>query len=316
MRIARRRGFLVEAGGTKLWLDSTASGGGFSLISHAHSDHSPGRSSKVIATPETASVLQLFKNHRIEKMIRYGETLKLGETRISAHPSGHVIGSSQFLIEADGKRLVYTGDLNTYDSLILEGAKAIESDILLLEATYGSPRYVFPSREEIYARIVRWILETIRGGEVPAFKVYALGKAQEIIGIVNAYLRIPVVTSWTISRITEKLSEHGLKLDYIPLHDPEGLEAFKQGECVYVSSKRYNPPSKRRLRWGAATGWALRYRIQGYDAAFPLSGHADFPGLVSYAEESEARKIYLVHGFAEELSRHLRRRGLYAEALI
>lgn len=315
MKIIRRRGFLVEAGGMRLWLDSTAGGEGFSLISHAHSDHSPGRSSKIVATPETASILKLFGNHRVKKVIRYGETLKLGEARISAHPSGHVIGSSQFLIE-DDERLVYTGDLNTYDSLVLKGAEAIESDVLLLEATYGSPRYVFPSREEVYARIVRWILETIRSGEVPAFKVYALGKAQEIIGIVNAYLRIPVVASWTISKITEKLSEHGLKLDYIPLHDPEGLEAFKQGECVYVSSRRYSPPSRHKLRWGVATGWALRYRIQGYDAGFPLSGHADFLGLVSYAEESGARKIYLVHGFAEELSRHLRRRGLSAEALI
>ena len=316
MKIARRGGFLVEAGGTRLWLDSTASEEGFSLISHAHSDHFPRGSSRVIATPETAGVLQLFRNHRVEKMIRYGETLKLGEVRISAYPSGHVVGSSQFLIEADGEKLVYTGDLNTYDSVILEGAKVIESDILLLEATYGSPRYIFPSREEIYAKIIRWILDTIRRGEVPAFKVYALGKAQEIIGIVNAYLEIPVVTSWTITRITEKLSEHGLSLDYIPLHYPEGLEAFRQGECVYVSNKRYSPPSKRKLRWGAATGWALRYRIQGYDAAFPLSGHADFPGLISYAEESGARKIYLVHGFAEELSRHLRRRGLLAEALV
>ncbi|MCC6023886.1 MAG: MBL fold metallo-hydrolase, partial [Thaumarchaeota archaeon] len=61
--------------------------------------------------------------------------------------------------------------------------------------------------------------------------------------------------------------------------------------------------------------WALRYRPSGFDAAFPLSGHADFSGLVRYAEESGAKQIYLVHGFADELAKHLRRRGLRAEAL-
>ncbi len=306
----------MKAGGINLWLDSTASGGGLSLVSHAHSDHTPSRLSKVITTPETASILQLFRSYRIERLLRYGESLKLGEVKISAYPSGHVIGSSQFLIEDGGERLVYTGDLNTYDNLILKGAEAIESDILILEATYGSPRYIFPSREEVYAEIIRWILKTVKAGEIPAFKVYALGKAQEIIGLVNAYLKVPVITSRVITRITEKLSAHGLKLDYIPLNNPEGLEAFKQGECVYISNNRYSPPSRHKLKWSVATGWALRYRIPGYERAFPLSGHADFPGLMSYAEESRARKIYPVYGFAEELSRHLRRRGFSAEALL
>lgn len=315
MEVRKGRGFLVKAGDTKIWLDSAAESNGVSLISHAHLDHTPGRFSRIIATPETASVLSLFTPHRFEKLIRYDESITLGNISISAHPSGHVIGSSQFLLEGDGESLVYTGDLNTYDSIILRGAKPLESETLILEATYGSPRYIFPKREEIYARIIRWIIETIKAGEIPAFKVYALGKAQEIIGLINAYLKIPVLTSLTISRITERLSQHGFKFDHLPVNNPEGLEAFRQGECVYVSNKKYSPPSKHRIRWAAATGWALRYRLNNFDTAFPLSGHADFSGLMGYVEESGARRIYLVYGFAEELAKHLRRRGLRAKAL-
>lgn len=315
MEVLGGRGFLVKAGDTRIWLDSAAEGNGVSLVSHAHMDHAPGRSSRIIATPETASVLNLFGPHRVERLIRYDESIDFGGIRVSAHPSGHVIGSSQFLMEGDGVSLVYTGDLNTYDSIILRGAKLLESEMLILEATYGSPRYIFPKREEVYAKIIRWIIETIKAGEVPAFKVYALGKAQEIMGLINAYLEVPVLTSFTISRITESLSQYGFKLDHLPINSPEGLEALRQGECVYVSSKRYSPPSRHRIRWAAATGWALRYRLNGFDAAFPLSSHADFPGLMSYAEESGARRIYLVYGFAEELARHLRRRGIRAEAL-
>ncbi len=315
MEVLGGRGLLVKAGNQRIWLDSKAENDGISLVSHAHSDHAPGRSNKIITTPETACVLKLFGSHRFEKLIQYGERVKFGDIRISAYPSGHVIGSSQFLVEGDGGSLVYTGDINTYDSVILKGAKPLGSETLILEATYGSPRYIFPAREEIYAEIIRWIIETIREGEIPAFKVYALGKAQEIIGLINAYLKIPALTSFTIDRITESLSQHGFKLDHLPVNSPEGLEAFRQGECVYVSSKKYSPPSKHRIRWAAATGWALRYRLNGFDAAFPLSGHADFSGLVRYAEESGAERIYLVYGFAEELARHLRRKGLRAEAI-
>lgn len=315
MEVLGGRGFLVKAGDMKIWLDSAAEGNGVSLISHAHLDHTPKKSGRIITTPETASILSLFTLHKFEKLIRYNENLVLGGISISAYPSGHVIGSSQFLLEGDGESLVYTGDLNTYDSIILRGAKPLESETLILEATYGSPRYIFPKREEIYARIIRWIIKTIEAGEVPAFKVYALGKAQEIIGLVNAYLKIPVLTSFTISRITGNLLQYGFKFDYLPINSPEGLEALRQGECVYISNRRYSPPSKRRIRWAAATGWALRYRLNGFDTAFPLSGHSDFLGLMNYVEESRAKRIYLVYGFAEELARHLRKRGLHAKVL-
>jgi putative mRNA 3-end processing factor len=315
MEVLGGRGLLLKAGNARIWLDSAVERDGLSLVSHAHLDHAPRRLSKIIATPETASVLSLFGSYKFERLIKYGESMVLDDVRISAHSSGHVIGSSQFLLEDSSGSLVYTGDLNTYDSVILRGARPLESEMLVLEATYGSPRYIFPAREEVYARIIRWIIETIKAGEIPAFKVYALGKAQEIIGLVNAYLRIPALASFTISRITETLSQYGFKLEHLPINSPEGLEAFKQGECVYVSSKKYSPPSQRRIRWAVATGWALRYRPSGFDAAFPLSGHADFSGLVRYAEESGAKQIYLVHGFADELAKHLRRRGLRAEAL-
>jgi Cft2 family RNA processing exonuclease len=315
MEVLGGRGLLLKTRNRRVWFDSAAEKDGVSLVSHAHLDHAPGRLSRIIATPETASILNIFGPHRFERLIKYGESIMLGDVKVSAHPSGHVIGSSQFLLENDGGSLVYTGDLNTYDSVILRGARPLESETLILEATYGSPRYIFPSREEVYAKIIRWMIETIKAGEIPAFKVYALGKAQEIIGLVNAYLRVPALASLPISRITESLSQYGFKLEHLPINSPEGLEAFKQGECVYVSSKRYSPPSRRRIRWAVATGWALRYRLSGFDAAFPLSGHADFSGLVSYAKESGARRIYLVHGFAEELAKHLRKRGLRAEAL-
>jgi len=310
--VLKRGGLIVKISETELWLDSARSKRDLTLISHAHSDHVPRNLGKVISTPETASILKIFRDGFDWIDLRFGEYIGLGDVKISAESSGHVLGSSQFLIDSGDERLVYTGDLNVYDSIVLKGAQPIEADKLVIEATYGSPNYIFPRREEIYARIIDWIIKTIRSGEIPAFKVYALGKAQEIMKLVNTYLKVPVITSWTVSKIAEKYVDHGIRLSYLPIYSDEGLEALSQGECVYIASKRRNPPSKRRIRWAVATGWALRYRYSGFDEAFPLSGHSDYPGLIRYVEESRPREIYVIHGFVKSFVKQLRRRGFNA----
>ena len=310
--VLRHGGLIVKTPETELWLDSARSKRDLTLISHAHSDHVPRNLGRVILTPETASILKIFRDGFDWIGLRFGECIEFRDVKISAESSGHVLGSSQFLIDSGDERFVYTGDLNVYDSIVLKGAKPIEADKLVIEATYGSPNYIFPRREEIYARIIDWMIKTIRSGEIPAFKVYALGKAQEIMKLVNTYLKVPVITSWTVSKIAEKYVDHGIRLSYLPIYSDEGLEAFSQGECVYIASKRRNPPSKRRIRWAVATGWALRYRYSGFDEAFPLSGHSDYPGLIRYVEESRPREIYVVHGFVKSFVKQLRRKGFNA----
>jgi putative mRNA 3-end processing factor len=49
--------------------------------------------------------------------------------------------------------------------------------------------------------------------------------------------------------------------------------------------------------------------------ALPLSDHCDFEELVRVVERSGAEQVYTVHGFSEDLARHLRKRGVRASAL-
>lgn len=315
LRILGRGGLGVELAGVRLRFDQPYARDALLLISHAHLDHSPSKSSAVM-TPETKSILSAIGRKGRWRTLAFGERLKVGEkVEVRPEPSGHVLGSSQFVVEGDGVKVVYTGDLNIYRSILHRGAEPLKADALIIESTYGIPIYIFPKREEVYADIVRWVVRVLGDGEVPAFRVYALGKSQEIISIINAYLDVPVVVSWPVARISEKYVEHGVKLDYMPLNSEEGLETLRQGECVYVSSAREVLPTRRRVRWAVATGWAVRYRYPSYDAAFPLSGHSDYPGLLNYVKQSEPKKIYTVHGYSEQFSRHLRRRGYDAKPL-
>ncbi|MCU0772776.1 MAG: MBL fold metallo-hydrolase [Verrucomicrobia bacterium] len=72
------------------------------------------------------------------------------------------------------------------------------------------------------------------------------------------------------------------------------------------------------VRRAVVTGWALdsscRYR-HGVEAAFPLSDHADFPGLLEAVERVRPRKVWTLHGYAAEFADVLRHRGYDALAL-
>ena len=71
------------------------------FVSHAHADHT-GRHKNIIASPATARILR----HRLEveptMVLEYGRRTPLGNGFITLHPSGHILGSAQALIEVDG----------------------------------------------------------------------------------------------------------------------------------------------------------------------------------------------------------------------
>lgn len=287
------------------------------LISHAHLDHIEGLAQKnVLMSVETASILNSMGKRGYWKTFRRKErTILRDSVEISNESSGHVLGSSQFIVDVNGGRIVYTGDLNTYESLVHGFAEPIPTDILIIESTYGLSVYRFPVREKVYADIVKWVTNVLREGSIPALKVYSLGKSQEIINLVNVFLDVPVVVGLSVSRVSQKYREHGVKLDYLPVNTREGLEVVKSGEFVYVSSSRDRLPVDRKTRWAVATGWAIRFRYPNYDKAFPLSGHSDYYGLVDYIEHSNPKKIYTVYGYAEEFARNLKRRGFNADPI-
>jgi putative mRNA 3-end processing factor len=152
-----------------------------SFVSHAHSDHIAPHQ-RVIATAATASLMAAKLKKRTRALTApYGQTFDLGALKLSLHPAGHVRGSAQLLVQRDGRRILYTGDLGLGPSLTAEPAEVVPCDVLILEATFGHPRYRLPSRPEALARVDEFIDASFRRGEVPVLMAYALGKGQEVI---------------------------------------------------------------------------------------------------------------------------------------
>jgi Cft2 family RNA processing exonuclease len=272
-------------------------------ISHAHSDHTVGFSSfgQKMATQVTADIHEALGGRpRHVVPVAPGQRVQLGDDcTLVAYPAGHMLGAVQFVAERKGSRLVYTGDFNLAPTLLTEGATPQPCDVLLMEATYGRPGAVFPPRERVYAEIVEWTTHVLKAGKVPTFQVYAVGKAQEIIRLINTSLTVPVVVDDAVGKVSDVYRRHHVPLEYFADRTKEGREAIRQGSYVYVASRRFDRerlPTSQRFARAAATGWAHFYQIRTVDKAFVLSAHADFAELVRYVEEARPKAVYVTCG--------------------
>src|SRR6202167_1425094 len=83
------------------------------VITHGHSDHARPGHGAVLATQETLDMMRLRYGDdyaRTTQAIAYGEELRLDSAKVTFRPAGHVLGSAQIAVEANGLRVVASGD--------------------------------------------------------------------------------------------------------------------------------------------------------------------------------------------------------------
>ncbi len=308
----------LRVAGSALFLDSHRRSE-CAFVSHAHGDHIA-RHDRTIATPATVALV----SHRLGAKARgealpadYRRPFGLGDLTLELFPAGHVLGSAQLRVTRDGIALGYSGDLCLEPTLTAERAEVVECDVLVLESTFGIPRYVFPPKEQVLLEVRRFVDGALGSGETPVLLAYALGKAQEV----SRYLGeagYPCRAHPRVHAVNEVYRALGVSLPNVALLGPEGPA---RGEVVIAPPHvaRSSPILRiRERRVALLSGWAIdgRFRFRGVDAAFPLSDHADFPTLLGYARATGAGRVLTVHGYARQLAAALRREGLRAEELV
>ncbi len=307
----------LALGGKTLGLDSD---GDVAFVSHAHSDHTSflRKRHSVLASEATLDLIAAREGRRHELAQAEFEGAK-----VSLHEAGHVLGGRQIAVESNGGKFVYTGDFNASASLTCPAAEAIACDELLVECTFGSPEWAFEDRFQIYEEIAVWVKEQKERGNAVLFGCYSLGKAQEIVALLNEYNgEAPIVTG-TVESVCGVYRRHGVKLDFISGTSGEAERAYSRPftaivpsgslsfETALAISERYRRP----VKTAVATGWALRNTFAGVDAAFPLSDHSDYNSLKAFVEATGATKVWCTYGFAEEFAADLRRDGVDAFAV-
>ena len=110
-----------------------------------------------------------------------------GGIRFSFYDAGHILGSAGILIVWKGKRIFYTGNTRKSPQFILKGARYPSNiDLLITESTYGAneeAEKIISSKE--IRRFASLLSERIKLGGVVLIPVFALGRTQEILTLLN-----------------------------------------------------------------------------------------------------------------------------------
>ncbi|EYE98831.1 cleavage polyadenylation factor subunit YSH1 [Aspergillus ruber CBS 135680] len=120
--------------------------------------------------------------------IDFNTTHTINSIRITPFPAGHVLGAAMFLVSIAGLNILFTGDYSREEDRHLipaEVPKGIKIDVLITESTFGISSN--PPRLEREAALMKSITGVLnRGGRV-LMPVFALGRAQELLLILDEY---------------------------------------------------------------------------------------------------------------------------------
>jgi Cft2 family RNA processing exonuclease len=231
-------------------------------------------------------------------------------------PAGHIFGSAQLFVSVANETLLYTGDFKLRPSKSAEATEWRQADTLVMETTFGLPRYQFPPTQQIIDQIVAFCRDTLDDNEVPVLLGYSLGKAQEILCALDGAGLTPMLhgSVFQMTRIYEQFGQSFCKYVRYKANDTAGKVLI----CPPSANRSRMLEKIPRKRVAMISGWAVDpgavYRYQ-VDAAFPLSDHADYNDLIRYVELVQPKRVLTLHGFAAKFACDLRHRGIEAWAL-
>ena len=144
--------YLPEA---DFWLDPSRKKPS-AFVSHAHGDHFAPHEETVCSRATGALVRERFRKNGEYREFEYGDVFEIGGYEMELFPAGHTLGSAQILVtrKRDGASLIYTGDFKTREGLTSEAPEVRQADTLIMETTFGLPKYEFPALSEVRSLVL------------------------------------------------------------------------------------------------------------------------------------------------------------------
>jgi putative mRNA 3-end processing factor len=292
------------------------------VITHGHSDHARAGHGAVLATQETLDLMRLRYGEAFAgstQAIRYGESVALGGTKVSFHPAGHVLGSAQIAVAANGLRVVASGDYKDVGDPTCKPFELVPCDVFITEATFGLPVFRHGDPDAEIAKLLRSVaLFPDRAHLVGA---YSLGKAQRVIALIRkAGYDKPIYLHGAMEKITRYYESRGIDLGRTEL--VRGASKAELAGTITLC-----PPSTLKELWSRrfpdpvtcfASGWMrVRARARQHLVELPLviSDHADWQGLTATIAATGASEVWVTHGQEDALVHWSLTRGLQARPL-
>ena len=279
------------------------------IITHGHSDHAYFGHKHYLCHTDTKPILQLRLGSNSYDTYDWNESLFINGVKVSLHPAGHIIGSSQIRLEYNNDVWVVSGDYKTEDDGISGKYEPIKCNTFITESTFGLPLYKWKPQEEIYNNIITWINKNKENGKASILLAYSLGKAQRVLQAIKETAQT-IYAHGAVFNMQQTLINAGWKLTPIVRVTPETPKELLKGAVVIA------PPSADGTAWmkkfqpysvGVCSGWMQvrgNARRRNVDAGFPLSDHADWDGLLQSVKATGAEKLFVTHGFQSAFSRY------------
>ncbi|MCJ7843005.1 MBL fold metallo-hydrolase [Lederbergia sp. NSJ-179] len=306
------------------------------LVTHAHADHigalpivhSLFPSVPIYATPPTADLMRVMMkdaykimdqraqvtnslapytieqvNALLDSLLLFPASgkLKVGNLTITSYRAGHILGAVMFLIEGESESVFVTGDLSFKAGRTIPGAQVphdIHPDIMIMESTYGNRVHTDRHTEE--RRLADDVSEVIAGGGFALIPAFALGRAQEVLLVLQDYMDKGLIPEFSIyvdglvtpiSRIYKNYP-HFLKGPVAHRIRQNGDAFLTEGRCKAVEPKEREAILKGKpgcivassgMLTGGASAWYAERLVSGEKNAIFITGYQD--------EESPGKKL-------------------------
>ena len=248
------------------------------IISHAHLDHCAvlpflfkyGYDGPVYCSAPTSTLMTLLQLDYLDVLskqgimppydqkdvretvlhtipLRYGVVTDIApDIRLTLHNAGHILGSSivHLHIGEGLHNIVYTGDYKYAKTMLLEPASTQfpRVETIITESTYGAPHDIMPSRIEAEEKLASIINQTFEKGGKVLIPVPAVGRAQEIMLILDGYMKRGLIKEAPVfieGMISEATAIHTAYPEYLArevrnsiLH--EGINPFQSDYFTIV----------------------------------------------------------------------------------
>jgi len=299
------------------------------VVTHAHADHMIGLKQslraceKVLMTKPTKDLIDVMMNplflmRGFVETLNYGKTLQYEEERITFFHCDHILGAAQVLVEdAEGTRIVFTGDFR------IKGTPILDADLLVMEATYGSPACKRPFKKNIKDLLVSTVEEGLKHGAVYVFGYH--GKLQEVMQILHETgIRAPFVAPERVFHVSRVCEKHGMRFGRLMLSEEREARELLEKNLPCIAF--YHMGSRSKVGQGGfrvyVSGWEFDSpcrETSEKEYVIALSDHSDFDGLMEYVRRSKPKFVITDNfrvGHAETLAKEIRKRyGISAVAL-
>ena len=230
-----------------------------------------------------------------------------------------MLGSAQIAVEANGLRIVASGDYKDVADPTCAPFELVPCDVFITEATFGLPVFRHGNPDGEIAKLLHSVrLFPERAHLVGA---YSLGKAQRVIALMRkAGYDAPIYLHGAMDKVTRYYAERHRSRRV-------AARAAAPRKANSAAPSRSRPPSALTDLWSRrfpdpvtafASGWMrvrARARQRGIELPLVISDHADWDGLTATIAATGASEVWVTHGQEDALVHWCVTRGLKARPL-